>query len=195
MLTREQVQISRKLSLILRHKPEVWELTLDAEGYVKISDLLKAAEKQRVKLTRETLREIVEQNDKKRFVWVTSPHGLNDKIRAAQGHSVPVRLGLPSSVPPSVLYHGTTQQAWESIKREGILREKRQQVHLSADVETALSVGRRHGIPLILAIDTAKVRELGGDFFLAENGVWLIDMVPPQALSVAREGFEKRKDG
>ncbi len=87
-----------------------------------------------MQLDRALLKQIVEQDSKQRFSWLASAHGLNDKIRAAHGHSVPVNLGLSPGVPPICLYHGTTEVAWQEIKVKGLDKRKRQQVHLSSDI-------------------------------------------------------------
>ena len=51
-------------------------------------------------------------------------------------------------------------------------------VHLSPDRETAINVGRRHGRPLLLCVNS---RQMKGDeylFYLSVNGVWLTKEVP-----------------
>ena len=58
----------------------------------------------------------------------------------------------------------------------------RNHVHLSRDIETARKVGARHGIPVIFAVNTAAMSEAGYLFYCSENGVWLVDCVPPEYL-------------
>jgi putative RNA 2'-phosphotransferase len=55
-------------------------------------------------------------------------------------------------------------------------------VHLSADKETAINVGKRHGKPVVLTVNTQEMVEDGYQFFLSNNGVWLIKEVPVQYL-------------
>jgi len=62
---------------------------------------------------------------------------------------------------------------------------RRKQVHLSADQDTALKVGSRHGAPVILMVDTAAMHANGVQFFQADNGVWLTDHVAPAFLRFA----------
>jgi len=57
-------------------------------------------------------------------------------------------------------------------------------VHLSADRQTAISVGKRYGAPVILQIDTSAMLEQGLKFYQAENGVWLTKYVSPDFLAV-----------
>nr|WP_200883109.1 RNA 2'-phosphotransferase [Massilia sp. BSC265] len=50
-------------------------------------------------------------------------------------------------------------------------------------METAIAVGRRHGQPLVLAVDAGAMHAAGFRFYRSENGVWLTDAVPPRYLS------------
>jgi putative RNA 2'-phosphotransferase len=70
------------------------------------------------------------------------------------------------------------------IRRHGLLKMARHHVHLSADTETARRVGARHGKPVIFAVDARAMLEKGFEFFVSENGVWLIASVPPEFLEV-----------
>ncbi|MGP6089998.1 RNA 2'-phosphotransferase [Antarctobacter jejuensis] len=172
---------SRFLSLILRHKPEQIGLTLDRAGWVDIDKLLRALKRSGRRLSREDLEMVVAENDKRRFT--ISEDGC--RIRAAQGHSVEVDLGIPASPPPDILYHGTARNNLDEIYRTGILPRRRRQVHLSPDVETALAVGQRHGKPVVLQVAAALMASEGHNFYLADNGVWLTDRVPPKFLGFA----------
>ena len=62
------------------------------------------------------------------------------------------------------------------------VKGKRQHVHLSKDVETATKVGMRHGKPIIFAIKTLPMQADGVLFYLADNGVWLVDEVAAKYL-------------
>ena len=99
-------------------------------------------------------------------------------IRANQGHSIPVDVELPVVSPPDMLWHGTREQLIPSIMEQGILRMNRLYVHLSPDRETAINVGRRHGRPLLLCVNSRQVKEDGYLFYLSVNGVWLTKEVP-----------------
>lgn len=172
----ELVKTSKFLSLILRHKPEEIGLSLDPEGWADIEELLRLAGQHGKTLTRSVLEEVVEGNDKKRFV--ISEDGA--RIRANQGHSISVDLGFAPSQPPAVLFHGTATRFVESIRRQGLLRGNRQHVHLSKDEETAVKVGQRHGKPAVLKVAAGALCEQGHAFYLSENGVWLTEHVPPE---------------
>jgi len=172
--------ISKYLSLVLRHKPDAAGVTLDAEGWVDVEDLLAGAARHGRSFTRAELEEVVQTSDKQRFAL--SPDA--QRIRANQGHSVSVELGLESEMPPEVLYHGTVERFLESIMTMGLEKGSRQHVHLSLDVETANRVGSRRGEPVILQIAAASMHADGFRFFCSANGVWLTERVPPQYISL-----------
>lgn len=173
-MSKKIIAASKFLSLILRHNPQKIALDIDDGGWVDVDSLLEKSKAAHVNITKKILLEVVEKNDKQRF-------SFNDdltKIRANQGHSIPVNLGLEPISPPDFLFHGTAIHNLESIKKSGILPGKRQNVHLSTDEKTALKVGRRHGIPVLLQIDAWSMHREGGEFYLSVNGVWLTNSVP-----------------
>jgi putative RNA 2'-phosphotransferase len=172
---------SKYLSLILRHRPDLIGIKLDEAGWVKIDILLKAIKANGDKSwSREILEEVVRNNDKKRF----SISEDGKRIRANQGHSVDIKLGYEPTEPPSCLFHGTVGKVLDSIWDNGLQKMKRHHVHLSADIETAKKVGSRRGSPIVLMIDATRMYEDGHEFYLSDNGVWLVDHVPSQYFSI-----------
>lgn len=174
----DHAKISRFLSYVLRHEPHAIGLSLDGQGWAAVDELIGKAQASGTPLDRETLFEIVSTSDKKRFTLSEDRHF----IRAAQGHSVEVDLGLPPVPPPDALFHGTAMRFLESILAEGLRPGSRRKVHLSADEATALKVGMRHGKPVVLKVDSASMAKDGLAFWQAENGVWLTDAVPAKYL-------------
>lgn len=168
------VKLSKFLSLVLRHQPEVIGLALDDQGWADVDELLRLANVQGTPLTRPLLERIVETNDKRRFAL--SEDGT--RIRANQGHSVEIDLALPPVEPPILLFHGTATRFLESIRVQGLIPGSRQHVHLSPDHATAVKVGRRHGVPAVLSIRAGEMHHEGMAFFRSENGVWLTAHVP-----------------
>lgn len=176
----ELVPKSRALARVLRHKPELWGVRLDHQGWCQISELLAGAADHGQDLTVDELLEIVQTNDKARFTL--SPDVLS--IRAAQGHSVEVDLRLCTKVPPPVLYHGTIRKHMPAILREGLRPMSRHAVHLSTTKEAASAVGARRGAPVILVVDSYAMHRDGYQFQQAENSVWLTAAVPSKYLRV-----------
>jgi putative RNA 2'-phosphotransferase len=172
------VKTSKFLSLVLRHQPDAVGLVLDEGGWVDVDELIAACAARGRRMTRADLDHVVATNNKKRFAY--SADGR--RIRASQGHSVTVELGLEAAEPPEVLYHGTATATLPLILREGLRPMSRQDVHLSADVETARRVGSRHGRPVVLVVEAAALAAAGHEFRLSANGVWLTDAVPPERL-------------
>jgi putative RNA 2'-phosphotransferase len=165
---------SKFISLVLRHKPEAHGLQLDAHGWARIDDLIAAAARAGIPLTRQMIDQVVAENDKQRFA--ISADG--SAIRARQGHSIQVDLGLAPVAPPDLLFHGTADRAIPAIREQGLQRRSRQHVHLSATIETAVSVGARHGRPVVITVQAGRMHADGHHFYQAENGVWLADEVP-----------------
>lgn len=170
---------SKFLSLVLRHKPETIGVQLDENGWIAIATLLNALQQQGKRISHQELLEICAACDKQRFK--ISDDGL--RIRANQGHTVKIDLGLTPKSPPSVLYHGTASRFIGNIFRQGLHPGSRQHVHLTEDLYTAKKVGARHGIPAILKIDSAALLEAGQVFYQSENKVWLTAVIAPRYLS------------
>lgn len=170
----ELVRQSRFLSRVLRHSPGAIGLTLDEAGWADIDALLQQARAHGVQLDRAALDEIVATNDKQRYAYDEAAR----RIRANQGHSLDVDLGLVPVEPPARLYHGTATRYLQAIMRDGLHRGRRQHVHLSTDADTARRVGARHGMPAVLGIRAHAMHAAGHVFLRSQNGVWLVDSVP-----------------
>lgn len=184
------IALSRLLSKVLRHEPELVGVRLDEQGWVPVPELLEGIQRaarnraapKRLRtlpdVTLEALRTVVATNSKQRFAF--SPDG--ERIRAVQGHSVEVDLGYTPKEPPPVLFHGTAVANWASISEQGLRRGSRHAVHLSPDVATARAVGSRHGKPIVLEVAAARMHKDGFAFNEADNGTWLVETVPRQYL-------------
>lgn len=167
--------ISKFLSFILRHHPEDIGLTLDRDGWADIGELLDKARAHGREIDRETLHQVVAENDKKRFT--VSDDGT--KIRAEQGHSTrQVDIAYQETQPPEILYHGTATRFLDSILQQGLKPGSRHYVHLSDNMETAVKVGQRHGKVVVLTIRAGEMYRQGFKFYLTQNHVWLSDAVP-----------------
>lgn len=168
---KDYIRVGKKISYLLRHNTE--DLVMDQNGYVDVASLLK-----KVDINQQELDYIVDTNDKKRFVY----NDDKTKIRASQGHTIKVDVGLKKQRPPRTLYHGTSLESYEKIKKSGGLdKMRRLHVHLTDNEDVAYSVGKRYSKykdPVILEIDSAAMNIDGFKFYLSDNGVWLTDNVP-----------------
>ncbi len=168
------VPLSRFISLVLRHDPSAAGISLDGHGWADVAALVAGVRQTGRTIDTETLERIVREDSKQRYSFSAD----HMKIRANQGHSIPVDVELSAQTPPDTLYHGTAERFLDSIRREGITRQQRQHVHLSAGFKTAVEVGARHGKAAVLPIDAAAMARDGVTFYLSENGVWLCGAVP-----------------
>ena len=182
-MPQDRIKLSKFLSYVLRHRPDEIGIQLDCQGWVDVDDLVQQANTYGYALTRPLIAEIVATNNKQRFSF--SPDG--QKIRANQGHSISIDLGLVPQTPPAVLYHGTAVQFLDSILTTGLNPGNRHHVHLSRDAGTALKVGLRNGKPVILQVAAQQMQADGHRFFCANNGVWLTDWVAPLYLTEIAE--------
>lgn len=167
---------SKLLSLVLRHRPEMIGIVLDEAGWTSVPELIQALARFGEPISLPELEALVAASDKQRFAFSAD----RSMIRANQGHSVPVDLGLEPVVPPDTLFHGTARQFVDAILRDGLSKRKRHHVHLHADRAVASVVGKRRGEAVILSIDAAAMHDRGHRFFVTENNVWLTDSVPPE---------------
>lgn len=169
--------VSKYMSLILRHKPEAIGISLDEHGWANVEELIAGIAKDN-EFNMEILEEIVRNDEKQRYSF------NEDKtlIRANQGHSIPVDVELEEQVPPEILWHGTGEKYVESIDREGLIPKSRLYVHLSKDADTAVKVGSRHGKPVIYNVKAKQMHDDGYKFYLSVNGVWLTKEVPVKYL-------------
>jgi putative RNA 2'-phosphotransferase len=168
--------------MILRHKPGVIGITLDEHGWADVSELIEGVNKV-YPLDMETLEEIVRTNEKQRFSFNED----KTKIRANQGHTIPVDVELEEKEPPEFLYHGTADKYVESIDCTGLEPRQRLYVHLSTDKEMAAKVGQRHGKPVVYRVNSGQMAADGYRFYLSVNGVWLTKAVPVKYLEKYNE--------
>lgn len=175
------VKRSKRLALVLRHRPASVGLALDGQGWVAVEALLRALADHGTTMSRADLRRVVDDNDKQRFEWDSA----HDRIRARQGHTLSVDHGLEPATPPDVLFHGTPRRYVASIRAIGLDRRGRHHVHLSGDPESARRVGARRGDPVVLVVDAAAMVAAGHLFWRTTNEVWLVDHVPAEFISGA----------
>lgn len=169
---------SKRLSYVLRHRPDTIGLDLGEGGWLLVDELLAELASHGKSITQDLLERVMAENDKQRFEFSDDQR----RIRARQGHSAEVDLGYEPAVPPDVLYHGTATRNLDSIFERGLVKGNRHHVHLSVNQETMIQVAMRHGKPVLLAIDAKQMAADGYEFFVTGNNVWLTDRIPPDYL-------------
>lgn len=173
--------LSKYLSLILRHKPDSIGLKLNEYGYADIEELIDKANQNNIQIDKRELHKVIETNNKQRFLVAQ-----NGKcIKATQGHSFQVKLEIDPKEPPEFLYHGTLKELSEVIQIEGIKRMKRSHVHLNSNFLKSYVTGSRTSKePVVLEIRAKEMFRDGRIFYLTENNVWLTDYVPNKYIRV-----------
>lgn len=170
---------SRYLAYLLRHHPEKENLKLDKYGWCEVDKLLAA-----LNITISELDDIVENNT--RFIYDEK----KEHIKAAHGHSINVSYDKNRAIPPKKLYHGTSKQFLESIKKQGLRKMTRDAIHLSISKEVARDIALRHTghnmlYVLIFELDTDKMLKDGYEFYKSEDGVWLVQKdIPYKYLTI-----------
>jgi putative RNA 2'-phosphotransferase len=165
------IQLSKKLSYALRHRPEEFGLTPDEHGFIPLEEVCRQLD-----VSHDDIAEVLAQSPKRRFEI------RDEAIRTLYGHSYPVKLDLPDYVEGNVLYHGTSRRASARILREGLKPSGRQYVHLSKNSDDARQVGRRRDRnPIILRINIRRAKEKGAKFMDAGDVV-LAASVPPGSI-------------
>lgn len=182
MKDNEKNKVSKLLSLVLRHKPEELGLTIDNEGWASVNHLIEKINNAGISLTYGELREVVDTNEKKRFVFSDD----FSKLRAYQGHSIEVNLKLAPVIPPFFLFHGTAEKNIASILDKGILKQDRNYVHLSADIDTATKVGMRYGKPIVFEVLSKDMFDEGINFYKTDNLVWLTGNIHPKYIRLKK---------
>lgn len=176
-------KLSIFISLILRHRPDVINITLDKHGYADVNELINGINYSGRSITLEVLKEIVQTDKKGRYSFNSD----YTKIRANQGHSINVDVELLECVPPKYLYHGTSRECLDSILKKGIKKINRLYVHLSDNKDTAIQVGRRHGKPVVLKVSAKQMFLNGYKFYISENKIWLTDFVPSKYIDIMED--------
>ena len=178
-MDKKEKELSKFLSLILRHKPETIGKKLDEHGCADVQELIDGIGKTH-RFSMDMLEKIVAEDDKQRYSF------NEDKtlIRANQGYSINVDVELKKTIPPETLWHGAGEKNVASILQDGLIPKSRLYVHLSKDYDTAVKVGSRHGKPVVFKVYAGRMAEEGYEFFMSENGVWLSKHVPKEYIEV-----------
>ncbi len=174
-------ELSKEISYALRHAPQEYGLKLDEQGWVKTEELINALKKhgKYADLTEKDIADMIQISEKKR-------HEIDgDKIRALYGHSTDEKIKKDAAQPPDILYHGTTHKFLNKIFEQGLISKNRQYVHLSKDIDTAITVGkRRDNNPIVLKIDAKAAWNNGVKFYLGNENIWLAEDIDVKYISI-----------
>lgn len=173
--------VGRIITKALRHHPGMLGLTLDKAGYCHVNELVRQLNRYGYQADRALIERIGE-NERFRF------NETHTKIRADYGHSLGLRLSdmyQEDSVPPEILYHGTSLDAVDSIKRDGIIRfaklqKARDHIFLTEELSVAVKKGFRHGQSVVLPVRARELYDTGETrWYHVKNDIWLIEAAIP----------------
>jgi len=193
MIERKLEMLSKFLSLLLRHKPEIFDLQMDKEGFVSVDELVGKirTRKNFSWVTPRDIMSLIKSDAKNRFELRV----INGKyfIRARYGHNknLPVEIKYEELKPGEVkfLYHGTRKDVLPHILREGLKPMSRKYVHLTRTPEDALVVAqRRRSSSVILKIDVENFLKDGGVVYKATNKIYLAREIPPKYIRIHKYG-------
>jgi len=169
----KHIKLSKFLCVVLRHDPSAAGISLNEHGWAKVDELI-AGVSGTHRIDREILEEIVRTDDKGRYSFNSD----GTMIRANHGHSIEVDLELAAVQPPEYLLHGTGDCFVPSIDRKGLLHGERMYVHLTESRNMAVSVGARHGRPVLYRVHSGAMARDGYLFYRSASNVWLCEHVP-----------------
>ena len=169
------VRLSKFLCVVLRHDPSAAGIEVNEHGWARADAIIEAFSR-RGPFDRETLEEIVRNDNKSRYAFSAD----GSMIRCNHGHTIRVDLELPASRPPEYLLHGTGDVCVSSIDREGLRPGARMYVHMTDDERMAVSVGARHGRPVVYRVKSGAMARDGFEFFQSASGIWLTEHVPAE---------------
>ncbi len=185
--------LSKFLSLLLRHKPDILDLKMDKHGFVNVKELIAKIRRRPGFgwVTFDDIKILVEHDGKNRFEMIERDGEYY--IRARYGHSkqLDVDIEYEEVKDVKVLYHGTNAKVLPWILREGLKPMARKYVHLSPTPEDAMIIARRRrGKPVILKIDAESFIKDGGKIYKATEKVYLAKYIPPKYIRIYKYGVD-----
>ncbi|KAJ3982796.1 KptA family-domain-containing protein [Lentinula detonsa] len=184
--TGRRLRISKSLSWLLRHQGRLEGIHIRSDGYARIQDVVSSQLKHQSMRNVEFLdiENVIKKDSKGRFTLTYEgdrSEGDHWWIRANQGHSIEAadleleRIGSADRIPVAV--HGTTEEAWKLISKQGISRMTRNHIHLAQGfaegVDPKVFSGIRKSSRILIYIDVEKALADGIKFYLSANGVVL----------------------
>jgi len=180
MNTEELDRLGRTMAGILRHFPERFDLTIDAQGFVDLRAFVNALQRKQHRyhwLRPHHVIAVIETDPKGRY------EHRDGRIRATYAHSFDVDLDLPSVDVPENLYYPTTPEEVDIVLEVGLKPSDRRKVHLSKTIGDAIGAGRvRCEEPVILEVDAKAASQDGVRIQKAGRTVYVSDEVPNKFL-------------
>ena len=143
---------------------------LNKQGIVDTTNLIEYVKKTYSNFCLETLEKIVEKNKQN--------YSFNEDKTLIYLNKNDFVLKFKEIIPPTILYHGTSNKYVESIDKIGLISDGISYIHLTKDLSVAEAVGKRHGEFTVYSIDTDQMIKDGYKFFIHINGVFFTKEVP-----------------
>jgi len=179
------------INYILGYRPDGFGLVPDANGYVKIKDLLKAVtEEDGWKHIRRS------QIDALLVTLADTPIEISGNLVRATDRE---RLSQPKITRelPKLLYTCVRRKAYPHVHRKGIFPTSQSKVVLTETQALAKRIGgRTDADPVLLTVQVQKTLDLGVMYYQAGDGLYLADAVPPDGFSgppLPKEPVEEKK--
>lgn len=166
--------LAKMLAYMLGRRPDEFGLVPDAEGFVKVKELLKALHEEEgfgyVNATH--LNEVRLSVPDAPFEWI------ENRIRARRR---PAEDDAPGKAAlPKLLFVGIRRRAHRIVLERGIGPADRERVILCESAEMAARIARRSDPdPVMLTVQVAACRERGIAFERAGEGLYLSPAIPP----------------
>ena len=172
-MRKDPKQLGQLMAYVLGHRPDEFGLVPDAEGFVRLKDLLKAfSEEPGLGYVRKShIHEVL--ITRRGDAFVTE----DDRIKAA--HPQESVSPVPGVVPPKLLYHCVRQKAYPVVCQEGLSPMGQHHVFLATTEGMALRMGkRRDSKPVLVTIQAQRASEAGVAFSVQGELIYMVDHVP-----------------
>ena len=177
------------LAYMLGRRPDEFGLIPDADGFVRIKDLLKALHEEKswgyVNLSH--LNEVL--------LTVRAPtfEMMENRIRTVNRETLAAETA--AGCLPKLLFASIRRKAHPHVHATGIQPTSHARVVLSSDRSLAKRLGKRiDPDPVILVVNVQSARNMGVVFFQQGESLFLADYIPPQSIISPSLPKEKPKE-
>lgn len=184
--------VGRLVTKALRHRPQMLNLHLDKASYCNVDELIKGLNLYGYEVDKNLIEEICKNE---RFSF----NEKHTKICVDYGNSIGLKLSdmyETNDIQLEVLYHGTSYDAIESIKRNDIVRfakigKARHHIFLTERKDVDLKKGNRYGKAIALPVNAIQLHNDSFEFYHAKNDIWLIsDTIPSNYIDFSHLIYE-----